>query len=79
MNPIVSLRRISCHSQLLVPIYILPTLVPSVAKSLSSARTHFFVRVLNNEDLPALVYPTIPMVESHFRFLASRWSLRVLS
>ncbi len=90
INPIVSLRRISIpwtswyqelssfpHRE--SESQSLPTLVPRVAKSLSSASTHLCVRVLNREDFPALVYPTIPTVFSHFRFRHSRCRARVLS
>ena len=60
-------------------IRIFPTLVPSVAKSLFSASTHLSVIALRSDDLPALVYPTIPTVGSHFFFLKSLWSLRIFS
>ena len=46
---------------------ILPTLVPSVAKSLSAERTCLLHSALNSVDLPALVYHTIPTVCSPWR------------
>ncbi len=79
MNQIVSQMRISCPLPSPVATHILPTDVPSVAKSLFSERTHFFVRALARADLPALVYPTIPMVLSCFRLRDFLCSLRVRS
>lgn len=79
MNQIVSQMRISCPLSSPVATHILPTDVPSVAKSLFSERTHFFVRAFARADLPALVYPTIPTVFRSLRFRAFRCSDRVRS
>jgi len=62
INPIVSLIRKFFHFPSSVGNHIVPTLVPRVAKSLSSASTHFFVREFVSVDFPALVYPTTPIV-----------------
>ena len=74
INPIVSLISTSSHiqSSSSAGIYILPTFVPSVAKSLFSASTHFFVSAFMSVDFPALVYQTIPTVANPFLFLHSR-------
>ena len=50
-------------------IHIFPTLVPSVAKSLSSESTHLFVRAFRSVDFHAFVYPTIHTVKNPFFFL----------
>ena len=74
INQIVSLIRISLPRPVSgsVIIYNFPTFVQSVAKSLSSASAHFLVSALSKVDFPALVYPTIPTVGSHFLILESR-------
>ena len=80
INPIVSFRSIFFHntfskdalSQILESIHTFHTEVPRVAKSLSSASTHFFVSVLKSDDFPALVYPTIPTVGNFFLLRFSR-------
>ncbi len=80
MKPIVSLSKTSFHKPVSGSImYTFPTCVHSVANNLFSARTHFFVNQFNNDDLPALVYHTIPIVGIHFFVLPSLWSLRIFS
>lgn len=81
MNQIVSFRSISfpVHCSGSFIIHIFPTLVQSVAKSLFSASTHLLVRELRIDDLPALVYHTIPTVGNPFLFLDSLCSLRIFS
>jgi len=71
INQIVSFNKTSfqIHFSGSVKTYILPTFVHKVAKSLFSARTHFFVIAFNSEDLPAFVYHTIPITGSHFFIL----------
>ncbi len=49
----------------------LPTLVHNVANNLFSAKTHLSVMLLSNDDLPALVYHTIPTVGMPCLFLFS--------
>ena len=72
INPIVSLSKTSFPLQVSGSmIKRFPTCVPRVAKSLFSARTHFFVRAFNRDDFPELVYPTIPTVGIPFLFLPS--------
>jgi len=68
INPIVSFNKTSfqIHFSGSVNTYILPTFVHKVAKSLSSASTHFFVIAFKRDDLPAFVYHTIQMTGSHF-------------
>jgi len=81
INQIVSFKRISfpVHCSGFFISHIFPTLVHSVAKSLFAAKTHLLVSELSIDDLPALVYHTIPTVGNPFLFLDSLWSLRIFS
>lgn len=71
INQIVSFKSTSfqIHFSASVNTYIFPTFVPSVAKSLFSARTHFFVIAFNSDDLPAFVYHTIQITGNPFLIL----------
>ena len=71
INQIVSFKSTSfqIHFSGSVNTYIFPTFVQSVAKSLFSASTHFFVIAFKSEDLPAFVYHTIQITGYHFFIL----------